>query len=175
MTTESTIWQGSPSQWLNLWHFAIALLLAAAAAAAGLFFPPAWALLLIPLAYAAWRALVVRCQRYELTSERIRITTGVLNQHIDEIELYRVKDIQMTRPLWMRMTGLSSVQLETSDRSLPQLVIPAVRNGTELREQLRKQVEEIRDRKRVREMDFTEPDDQSGGLADEGGDQSPLA
>lgn len=169
VTTETTLWSASPSQWLNLWHYLLCLLAAAAAVAAGLAFAPAWALLLVPAAYAVWRLLVVRCQRYELTTERIRVSTGVLNQHIDEIELYRVKDIQMTRAFWMRLTGLSSVHLETSDRSLPHLTIPAVAAGTELREQLRKQVEEIRDRKRVREMDFNEPDHAGGesSLTDE--------
>lgn len=169
MTNESTLWQGSPSQWLNIGHHLIALLAAAAAVAGGTFFPPAWALLVVPLGYAAWRYLVVRCQRYELTTERIRVTKGVLNQHIDEIELYRVKDIQMTRALWMRLTGLSSIHLETSDRSLPLLVIPAISGGTELREQLRKQVEELRDRKRVREMDFDDHSGHADDLAD-GGD-----
>jgi uncharacterized membrane protein YdbT with pleckstrin-like domain len=161
---ETSVWKGSPSQWLNIWHYAWAAVLAfGVAAAGGLFFPPAWLLLLLPLAWAAWRFFVVRCQRYELTTERLRITTGVLNQHIDEVELYRVKDILMTRPLWMRLTGLASLHLQTSDRSLPVLNIPAIRDGLELREQLRAQVEQIRDRKRVREMDF---DETAGGLDD---------
>jgi len=118
-----------------------------------------------------WRWLVVRCLRYRLTSERIRITTGVLNQKIDEIELYRVKDITMTRPFWMRLAGLSSIHLKTSDRTLPRLDIPAVHNGDELRENLRQQVEIIRDRKRVREMDF---DNTDGDLDSDFGDDMDL-
>ncbi len=171
MTAENTLWNGSPSQWLNLWHHLVALLAAAAVITAACFFAPASALLAIPLGYAAWRFLVVRCQRYELTSERIRVTTGVLNQHIDEIELYRVKDIQMSRALWMRLLGLSSLHLQTSDRSLPVLVIPAVHDGVELREKLRTQVEQLRDSKRVREMDFDEHGD---GIAD-GDEAAPTA
>jgi hypothetical protein len=73
-----------------------------------------------------------------------------------------VKDIAMERPLWMRMTGLASVLLDTSDRSMPKLTLPAISNGVELREQLRRQVEEIRDRKRVREVDMEEPHDHDG-------------
>ena len=60
----------------------------------------------------------------------------------------------MTRTWWMRLTGLSSITLQTSDRSLPTLVIPAIPNGNSLREQLRIHVEAQRDSKRVREMDF---------------------
>ena len=112
-----------------------------------------------------WRYLVVRTEVFELTTERLRISHGVINQRIDEIELYRVKDIQMERPWWMRLTGLASIMLETSDRSIPRLVIPAIRGGEGLREILRKNVELQRDRKRVRETDFDEAGGDSIDLA----------
>lgn len=153
---ETTLWQGSPSQWLNLGHYLFALVLTAGVIAGGIFFPPAWAFIALPFFYVGWRFLVVRSTRFELTTERLRLTRGVFNQKIDEIELYRVKDISMERPLWMRITGLSSILLATSDRSLPTLVLPAIPNGMELRENLRRQVEDIRDRKRVRELDMEE-------------------
>ncbi len=159
MSEETTLWKGSPSQWLNIGPFTAALLLAAGIGIGGMIFPPALIALpalLLPLAYMIWKYLVVRTQVFELTSERLRITSGVINQHVDEIELYRVKDTLMVRTWWMRLTGLATVQLETSDRSMPQLIIPAIRGGSEMRELLRKQVEAQRDKKRVREMDFDE-------------------
>lgn len=159
MTEENSFWKGSPSQWLNLGPFSAALVLACCIIAGGVFFPPAFIGLLVPLAYMLWRFLIVRTQVFELTSERLRITTGVINQKIDEVELYRVKDSQMIRPWWMRLTGLASIVMETSDRTRPHLVVPAVRGGVELRELIRTHVEIQRDRKRVRETDF----DEAGG------------
>jgi membrane protein YdbS with pleckstrin-like domain len=160
MSDENTLWKGSPSQWLNLGPFSAGLILLVGIGVAGVFASQiAWLAMVIPLGYMTWRYLVVRCQIFELTSQRLRITNGVINQHIDEIELYRVKDTLMVRTWWMRLTGLSSVSMQTSDRSLPTLTIPAIRNGLEFREQLRKQVEIQRDSKRVREMDF----DEAGG------------
>ena len=156
MNEETTLWKGSPSQWLNIGPFTAALLLAVGIGIASMFFPPAIVGLLLPLAYMIWKYLVVRTQVFELTSQRLRITSGVINQHVDEIELYRVKDTLMVRTWWMRLTGLASIQLETSDRSMPQLIIPAIHGGSEMRELLRKQVESQRDKKRVREMDFDE-------------------
>lgn len=156
MTGENTLWKGSPSQWLNIGPFTAALVLGAALLVGGWFFPPAFAGLLLPLGYVIWNYLVVRAQVFELTSERLRITRGVINQQVDEIELYRVKDSLMIRTWWMRLTGLASIALETSDRSMPKLVIPAIHGGMEMREILRKQVEAQRDKKRVREMDFDE-------------------
>jgi uncharacterized membrane protein YdbT with pleckstrin-like domain len=157
MSTETTLWEGRPSQWLNLGPFLIALTVGIAIGIGGVFFMPAWGLEVVPVLYLIWRWLKVRSQKFELTSERLRVTEGIFNQKIDEIELYRVKDIAMERPLWMRMTGLASVLLDTSDRSMPKLTLPAISNGVELREQLRKQVEEIRDKKRVREVDMEDP------------------
>lgn len=156
---ETSLWKGSPSQWLNLWNFAGAGLLVAAIGVAG-FFTAGLALigLIVPVAWILWKYLSVKCRTFELTSQRLKITEGVINQHLDEVELYRVKDVLMVRPWWMRLTGLATLVLETSDRSLPQLVIPAIRGGVELREQLRKNVELQRDRKRVRELDFEDPE-----------------
>ncbi len=158
MSDERSLWKGGPSQWLNLGAYLLALLLAAGIVVGELF---SWPLLpfvliglVIPFGWMVWKYLVVRCQAYELTTERLKISDGVINQKIDEIELYRVKDVLMVRPLWMRMTGLATLLLETSDRSRPQLTVPAVKGGAELREELRKQVEIQRDRKRVRETDF---------------------
>ncbi len=156
MSEESSLWKGSPSQWLNLWNYTGAIVLAAGIIVGGIFMPPVLVALIAPLAWVIWKYLTVRCQGFELTTERIKISQGVINQKLDEVELYRVKDMLMVRPWWMRLTGLASVILETSDRSQPTLEIPAVRGGMELREQLRKQVELQRDRKRVREMDFQE-------------------
>lgn len=159
MTEETLLWKGSPSQWLNIGHFTAALLLCAGIIVGGLASPPVFAGLILPAFYSVWKYLTVRTRIFELTSERLKITRGVINQHVDEIELYRVKDSQMIRSWWMRLTGLASISLETSDRTMPTLVIPAIRGGIEMRELLRKQVEIQRDKKRVREMDFDDAGD----------------
>jgi uncharacterized membrane protein YdbT with pleckstrin-like domain len=161
--SEEILWKGSPSQILNLGRYLLALLLAVGIGVGGFFFPPAWAALVLPLGWALWRYLVVRCRVYELTSERLRLYHGVLNQRIDEVELYRVKDGTMERPFWFRMFGLSTLLLDTSDRSHPKVEIEAVADGVNLRETLRRQVEFWRDRKRVREVDFEEGGEIEGG------------
>lgn len=162
MPEENHLWKGSPSQWLNLWNYLASIVAIIGISIGGVFYPLAFIALIIPILWMVWCYLVVRCKVFELTTERLRITEGVINQHIDEIELYRVKDNLMRRPWWMRITGLASIDLHTSDRSLPELTIPAIPNGIELRETLRKQVELVREKKRVREMDF----DDTGGSGD---------
>ncbi len=151
---ETLLWKGTSSQWLNLGPFSLALFLIAGTVMGGVFYPLAFAALILPLIWILWRYLVIRCETYELTSQRLKITKGVLNQTSDEVELYRVKDVLVERKWWMRMLGLGSLHLETSDRSLPSITIPAIPDAINLRESLRKEVESVRDRKRVRELDF---------------------
>jgi uncharacterized membrane protein YdbT with pleckstrin-like domain len=161
--TEDSVWKGSPSQWLNLGSYTAGILAIAGLVVGAIFFPPAsiglFIALVLPIGWMLWSYLTVRTQIFELTSERLRITRGIINQTVDEVELYRVKDTQMIRPWWMRLTGLASISMETSDRTTPTLVVPAIHGGMELREQLRKLVEIQRDKKRVREMDFEDGGD----------------
>ena len=155
-TNEDIIWEGHPSQLLNFWtHLVSALLVIGILVAAGL--TQFWllaVLIVIPISWSIWKYLVVRCRVFQLTSERLRLFEGVLNQEIGEVELYRVKDTNIMRPFWLRMFGLSIIKADTSDRSHPLVTLEAIKDGVNVRELLRKQVEILRDKKRVREVDF---------------------
>jgi len=151
---EVTLWQGSRSQVTNGGVFAIALLVLAGAIVGGVFNPLAWGLCVVPLVWIVWVWLQTRSESFTLTTERLRLKKGVLNQVFDEVELYRVKDVTLTRSAVQRMYGLGTVTLQTSDHGQETICIDSVRKSEELREQLRQQVEIIRDRKRVREVDF---------------------
>jgi uncharacterized membrane protein YdbT with pleckstrin-like domain len=141
MTTaaEETVWSGTPSQVINLPAFI----------GWGLLF---W--LIIPLFIIAWRWLVVKNTQYELTTQRLRTRSGVINKKTDDLELYRVKDYRLDQPFALRIFSLGNVVLETSDKSHPIVVVQAIRNAEQLKEKLRTQVEALRDKKRVRELDF---------------------
>ncbi len=161
--SEEILWKGSPSQVLNIGKYLLAAAVAVGIGIGGTFFPPVWVALILPLGWMLWIFVETRAIRHELTTERIRLQRGVFNRKMDDVELYRVKDTSMERPFWFRFFGLSTLIIETSDRSQPQIEIKAVSGGDELREKLRKQVEFWRDRKRVREIDFEE-----GSLAEGG-------
>ena len=160
---EIPVWKGRSHQIVNFWPLAASLLLLILILV-GAFAWKGWLgwVSLIPLAYGGWLWLGTKLKVFELTSERIRIYEGILNQKINEVELYRVKDTSIEKPFWLRLFGLSNIVLQTSDRSTPEIEINAVRDGVELRERLRKQVELLRDKKRVREVDFEGADDGDG-------------
>lgn len=139
MSEERHVWSGTPSQVLNIGNFVFM----------GLFF---W--LVIPLFVILWKWLIIKSTKYEITTERIRTKTGILNKKTNELELYRVRDYKFEQPLSLRSFSLGNIILQTSDRSNPEVVLRAIPNGEELREQIRKHVEECRIKKRVREVDF---------------------
>jgi uncharacterized membrane protein YdbT with pleckstrin-like domain len=110
--------------------------------------------LVIPIFIALWRFLVVKTWKIEITDQRLIEEKGVLSKKTDELELYRVKDIRLDQPFFLRLVGLSNVILVTSDRTNPIVRIPAITDGKNLREKLRAAVDIRRDKKRVRETDF---------------------
>jgi uncharacterized membrane protein YdbT with pleckstrin-like domain len=139
MKDEHTIWEGHPSHWQDLGFHLVCLLFC-------------W--LIVPIALSGWRFLSNHFSRYEITSERIRITSGVLSKRMEEMELYRVKDSTFEQPFRLRIFGLANLQIRTSDPSNPSILIPAIRDANAIRESLRRSVETMRERKGVREVDY---------------------
>lgn len=157
---ERTVWEGRPSQVINLGAYLLWGLVVVVSAVLGIWFRASgyvWLAvlpILVGLFMMLWKYLDVRVRRIELTTERVRTYRGILSKQIDELEIYRIKDSRVLQPLYLRIFGLGTVQLETSDRTNPEVRLHAIRDPRGLREQIRKYVEIQRDRKRVREVDF---------------------
>jgi membrane protein YdbS with pleckstrin-like domain len=143
VAAEETVWTGSPSQWLNAGKF----LLCALGTLTGF-------LAVFAIPYAIWRWLVVKNMRYELSTQRLKCHSGVLNKKTEELELYRVKDSRFDEPFLMRMVGLGNVTVVSSDSTTPTTSLLALREGGPLREKIRALVEERREQKRVRIAEF---------------------
>jgi len=141
---EKSIWKGNSSQVINLGTYVVCFLLI-------------W--LVVPLFVAIWKWIENRCRIYEVTTERIRITTGVFGKRTDELELYRVRDTSLVEPFLYRMAGAGNVVITTSDASTPGLTLEAIKGASAVREEIRKYVEECRTRKGVRLTEF------EGGLS----------
>jgi len=152
---EDTVWSGSPSQLTNTGNFLIAAVGIVVVVILSIMISYLLAVfILVPLMFGIWKWLQVRCMRYELTSERIRLTRGVFTLRREELELYRVKDSSMIQPFIQRLFSLGNIILMTSDRTDPEFRIPAIKDPDSLLDQIRKYVEIRRDQKRVSEVDF---------------------
>jgi uncharacterized membrane protein YdbT with pleckstrin-like domain len=98
---------------------------------------------------------------YSFTEDRIFIETGVLTTREDEVRMYRVLDIGMTRTLVQRIFGLSTIELSTSDKSMGNFILKNIKNGHEVKEQLSELIEQSRAKNRVTSREFMAeaPDD----------------
>jgi hypothetical protein len=65
-----------------------------------------------------------------------------------------VRDITLTEPFWYRLFGVGNIVMQTSDRSHPEFVLEAIRNAEQVAGHIREQVEIMRARRNVREVDF---------------------
>lgn len=151
MPQEQTVLSASSSQILNFWAF---MLLGACQLAGAYLMFIRWELALAWMVAVAlvmlWKYLGVRCQHYELTTERLKTQTGIFSKTTQELELYRVKDIMFEQPFFLRLFGLGHVVLMTSDVSTPTLTLRAIPDAENWREKLRRCTEERREHKRTR-------------------------
>lgn len=88
--------------------------------------------------------------KYAMTEDRLFRSTGFLNLKDEEILLYRVRDISTSRSLGQRLFGVGSVQVISSDKTLPNLVITNIKNPLRVKETLHTMVEAAKIRRRMR-------------------------
>ena len=92
---------------------------------------------------------------YEITEDRLVLRKGIFVKSIDEVELYRVKDVRLDFTLINQWANIGTITVTSSDettRDAP-LVIRDVDNANARREELRGLVEAARQKRRVRELD----------------------
>ncbi len=154
MDKEQTVWTGSPSQVLNFGAFIFIIIIAAAIVVVSmLFLPILLVLLVVPLIMFILNFLKVKSEVFEITSQRLRKTTGIFSKQTEDLELYRVRDYKILQPFFLRLFGLGTIELITIDKSSPHVMIPAVKNTKELIDIIRENVEKMKTAKGVRELD----------------------
>ncbi|MDQ6632860.1 MAG: PH domain-containing protein [Verrucomicrobiota bacterium] len=161
MIEEKAVFKGSPSAVVNFGTFALCALISIGALAIMIFSrkqlsdsPPlrygVWALLILPLLFALIKWRLIKSRVYEITTERIKITNGIFSKKTDEMELYRVKDATLVEPFLLRLFSVGDIQVTSADASTPALQLEGISGAHAVREELRKNVEACRDRKRTR-------------------------
>ncbi len=88
--------------------------------------------------------------KYAVSEDRLFQSTGILNLKYEEILLYRVRDISLTRSFGQRIFGVGSITITSSDKSRPVLVIQNVKDAPAVKELIHQQVEEMKISRRIR-------------------------
>jgi len=98
--------------------------------------------------------------KYSMDEERLFIESGFFKTVSDEVRLYRIMDVSLTRTFRQKIWGIGDIEVHSSDKTLRDFTIKSVKKPKEVKEILSQNVEKQRDLKRVvnREM-MTDPDD----------------
>ena len=165
LPTEEELWSGHPSQLLNLGIYVFwGAVVVVTAALAFLFVtnvdnPGLWigiivgGVAVIALVNVAIAYFHLQTVAYVVSTQRVRIISGLFSKSIQEIELFRVKDTMANQSFVLRLFGLGTITIVSGDEKLPRLVLSGVPNAIELRERLRTEVMNLRQRFGVREVD----------------------
>ncbi len=99
--TPTPLWSGRRGQIANLWLYVYCAILSP---------------IILPLFYAAWRAVETFWHRYELLPDRLRITTGSYRWHIhsEEVDFETVRSVRVEGFRIHRIVNRGNVVLERS-------------------------------------------------------------
>ena len=88
--------------------------------------------------------------RYRLSEDRLFLEKGFLNLKVEEVLLYRVRDMELNMKLGQRLFGVGTVCVHSSDQSLPHLDLINVKNPRVVKELIHQSVEAAKDKRRMR-------------------------
>ena len=81
---------------------------------------------------------------YRLTRDRIFVKTGIFNIKEDEVRLYRIKDVSLTKSFLQRIFGLGTIHITSSDSNLQNFRIINIKHSDDIKEKISQYVEEER-------------------------------
>ncbi|HYE29422.1 MAG TPA: PH domain-containing protein [Allosphingosinicella sp.] len=121
-----------------------------------------WPLLISGLALliVLWKWVQNLAARFDICPDRLIVRRGIFIKSLDEIELYRVKDIRLDFTLINQMAGIGTITVTSSDETTRRapLGLRHVERAAQRREELRRLVEAARQKRRVREIDMIHED-----------------
>ena len=102
---------------------------------------------------------------YGFSEDRLYVKTGILSTREDEVRLYRITDIGLTRSFWQRIMGMGTIQMYSSDQSMGDFQLINIKDSENVKEQLSQLIEAERENKRVSSREFLGGDDELDGDA----------
>ena len=85
--------------------------------------------------------------KYMLNEDRIFVEKGFLNSTLDEENLYRVRDVRVSRSLGQRIFGLGTVTVFATNG---ETVLESIKHPIEVKEEIVRLVEEARKKHNIR-------------------------
>lgn len=114
-----------------------------------------------------WCGLPWTFTKYELSQSKLIIKTGFFTQNQDEIRLYRVLDLSLSRTLIQRIFGLGTIKCNSVDKTMKNFEIKNIKNSENVKNQLSDLIEEARRANRVSSREFMVENDEIAEDADD--------
>jgi len=102
--------------------------------------------LLVPLALVPiaavfiWSRLARAATAYRLFDDRLEVESGLFDRKIENVQLFRVRDVGLRQGILGRLTGFGDVYLHSTDSSTPDMHIRGIDDPRDFYEQLRELV-----------------------------------
>lgn len=87
--------------------------------------------------------------KYAFTDDRLFITKGFFKTVEDEVRLYRIMDLSLTRTLGQKIFGMGTIKIVSADKTMGDFDLVNIKNPSAIKEQLSQLIEECRDKKRI--------------------------
>lgn len=108
----------------------------------------------MPIVYSIYRWLKIHFMVFEITPDSIRLRKSIWDKGRHNLMMYRIKDTDYSYPWYWMPWSLGSVFLDTSDKSHPRLIIPAIKEAESLHNTILSYSEQQREIKKVTEIDY---------------------
>ena len=98
--------------------------------------------------------------KYSLSEDRLFVESGLLKTVENEVRLYRILDLSLTRTLSQKIFGIGTIKISSADKTLGDFEIKNVKKPEEVKELLSGLVEENREKKRVSGREYMGEDEE---------------
>ena len=161
-TPDAIIYDGPVSMWIGIKTFALATVMELTGLA-GLVYGlmnregpygqvpliAGAALFLASNIMLVYTIVMIKSQHYKISRKLIEREYGILVKRVDSLDLGRVKDVELAQSLFQRMIGIGTIEVFSSDKTDPVMLIECLPNPRPVYEQLRDAMIEISQRRGV--------------------------
>ena len=97
--------------------------------------------------------------KYALTDDRLFVSKGLFTTVEDEVRLYRILDLSLSRTLTQKIFKIGTIRISSSDKTQGNFDLINIKNPEKVREQLSNLVEENREKKHVTNREYMGDDE----------------
>lgn len=96
--------------------------------------------------------------KYMLGENILMREMGILNLREEDVQLYRIMDIETNKPFVQRIFGCGTVIVHSSDKTAPVLELKSIKNPDAVKSLLYEKVEEAKTARRMRTTELLDTD-----------------